>query len=136
MRRRGWVVLAAVLVAPVALPVLATLPLPSGTLGDVADRFEPGDGATFRSESSEPRRLWCLGDNACPSAHTSWDLDDRPSTSEVQTWLTDAGYDALVDGDCATGSCSAYGTADGWDVRLFVLTDHSSGPARLSLSLS
>jgi hypothetical protein len=129
------VLLATVLVAPFALPVLATLPLPSGTLGDVADRFDPGDGATFRSASSEPRRLWCLGGDACPSTSRSWDLGGPPSTREVQIWITGAGYDAVVDGDCSTGSCRAHGTADGWDVDVYVFAEHFSGSARLSLSL-
>lgn len=134
VQRRGWIVLVAVIVVVVAAPIVATAPLPSGTLVAVADRFTPDD-ATRVTEATEPRRLLCLGGEACPSVSRVWELGDRASSEDVQAWLDEAGYDAEVDGDCGSGSCRASGTADDWRVSVFVMTPDPEAPSRLSLSL-
>jgi hypothetical protein len=135
VRRRGWIALVAVIVVVVGAPIVATAPLPSGSLVAVAERFTPDDGATLVADASEPRRLLCLGGQACPSVSRVWELSDRASSEDVQAWLDDAGYDAEVDGDCGSGSCRVRGTADNWQVSVFVTTPDPDGPSRLSFSL-
>ncbi len=128
-----WLI-AGVLVV-IGLPVVATAPLPSGSLRDVADRFAPSGLASPVTDTYEPRRLLCLGDNPCPSVARSWVLDELVSTSEVQSWLSAADIEAEVDGECGSGSCSARGTADGWRVTLYVSTPHPDEASRMSLHL-
>ncbi|MET0433227.1 MAG: hypothetical protein ABW025_03590 [Cellulomonas sp.] len=133
MRRRGWVVLTTVLVLPLAAPFVATAPLPSGSIGVVAARFDPGGRAGPSSDSSEPRRLFCLGDDACPSVHRSWVVDGAVSSGDLEEWLSEAGYDAAVDGDCSR-RCRAEGTADGWAARVSV-SQVDDGSTRVRLWL-
>lgn len=135
MRRRGRIALVAAVLALLAAPVVGTAPLPSGSLAAVAARFTPGDGAVLVADATEPRRLWCLGDHECPSAVRAWELDDRVRNEDLRTWLAEAGYDAEVDGDCASGACRARGTADQWRVTVFVRNPDLQGPSRVSLSV-
>ncbi|WP_147795682.1 hypothetical protein [Cellulomonas sp. Y8] len=108
--------------------------MPSGSVGAVAARFDPGDRAGPSSDSSEPRRLLCLGDAACPSVHRWWVVDGAVSDGDLEEWLSRAGYDAAVDGDCARG-CRAEGTADGWAARVSVSrVDDGSTSVRLWLA--
>ena len=71
VRRGTWVAIAAVALV-VASPFVLTAPLPSGNLREVTDRLAPEGYETVSDVSIEPRRLVCLGDNACPSAHVLW----------------------------------------------------------------
>jgi|GEM_PF-4612913 len=135
MRRGTWGAIAAVALV-IAAPVILMAPLPSGSLRDVADRFAPEGYETVSDVSVEPRRILCLGDNACPSIHVLWTFASPVTTQELQAWLDDAGYEAVVEGDCASGRCSASGTVDGWRLAVFASTAWSSSNAmQLSLSL-
>jgi hypothetical protein len=62
-------------------------------------------------------------------------LAEPVSSADVQGWLDAAGYDAVVEGDCMSGRCSADGTADGWRLSLGVRTDYVDGPSRISIAL-
>ena len=135
MRRGAWVGLGVALLV-LASPFLLTAPLPTGNLVEVRDRFEPQGYETVTDGRVEPRRIFCLGDNACPSAHVLWTFATPFTTDELQQWLDDAGYQATVDGDCAIGRCSASGTAGGWRLAIYGSTAwSSSGEMQLSLSL-
>ena len=134
MKRGTWVAIAAVVLV-IASPFVLTAPLPSGSIGEVRDRFELQGYETVSEGRVEPRRLVCLGDNACPSVHVLWTFASPFTTKELQTWLDDAGYTGTVEGDCATESCRARGTADGWN--FLVLASRSFPDAgRVDLSLS
>jgi hypothetical protein len=132
MRRRWYVVMGAAVLVLGA--VALTIPLPSGSIRAVAEDFSP-QGSTLTAESFEPRRIVCLGDNACPSVSRVWQVPSTVTTEEVQGWADDAGYDAEVSGDCATGACTLTGTADGWKVDVVVLAWHPDDP-QVQVSLS
>src|SRR3954451_6506023 len=125
MRRRWYVVVGAAV--PVLCVALLTIPLPSGSIRAVADHFSP-HRSTMTAESFERRRVVCLGDDACPSVSRVWQVSGTVTTGEVQGWADDAGYDAEVSGDCATGACTLTGTADGWKVDVVVLALHPDDP--------
>jgi len=140
MVRTRWIVLGVlglVVVAPFAL----TAPLPAGHVVDIAERFRPV-GYTATDQSVEPRRLWCLGDNKCPSVYRSWDFDTVITNDQLTAWLAAAGYSTTVRGECAdvaAGSgitCSARGTADGQDILVFVSTRPRPLISNIGLSVS
>ncbi|HEX5332146.1 MAG TPA: hypothetical protein VFW79_05840 [Cellulomonas sp.] len=140
MVRTRWVVLGVlglVVVAPFAL----TAPLPAGHVVDVAERFRPV-GYTATDQMVEPRRLWCLGDNTCPSLQQHWKFDTEIATDQLVSWLAAAGYSASVRGRCdgATGglasTCSAHGTSEGQDVAVYVEGDTRARTWTLTLFVS
>lgn len=135
MRRLAWVVVAVAAVLVVA-PVVLTAPMPSGTIRDVAGRFAPEGYETVGADSFEPRRLICLGDNPCPSVSRLWEFERPFTTERLQGWLDAAGYQATVDGDCATQSREARGTADGWHIYVLAFTPYAAnGRIRLTLTV-
>jgi hypothetical protein len=140
MVRKRWVVLGVlglVVVAPFAL----TAPLPAGHVVDIAERFRPV-GYTATHQSVEPRRLWCLGDNKCPSVYMPWDFDKVITNDELTVWLGAAGYDTAVEGECADlrvrvgYRCSGEGTIDGQEVRVNVTVDPTARTSTIHLSVS
>lgn len=136
MRRRTWALVSAGVVALVALPIVATAPLPSGSIRGVAARFDPPGGTEIGGMSVEPRRLLCLGDNPCPSAARSWELPGPVTAERLTAWLDAAGYRAAVDCSPAAGSCQGRGTADGWRIDVWTFpSDSSTGAVRLTLSV-
>lgn len=133
MRVRRWAALGvAVLLAGV---IALVTPWPSGTLREVADRFSPIGATSDGSGTYEPRRLLCLGDNACPSVHRSWTAPSPVTNQQLQTSIEAAGYNASVEGDCGTGSCSARGTSQGWRVEIFAFRNPSDPTTQISLSV-
>lgn len=133
MRRGTWVLIAGAALV-LSSPFLLTAPLPSGGIGEARDRFEPQGYESVRDGHSEPRRLFCLGDNACPSVSRHWVFDAPFLTTELQTWLDDAGYSATVDGDCSTGHCDVFGSSAGWTV-LVLVAERSPTSDQVELSL-
>jgi hypothetical protein len=120
----------------IASPFLLTAPLPSGNIGEIRDRFEPQGYATVSDATAEPRRLVCLGDNACPSVSRHWVFDAPFTTAELQQWIDDAGYALAVDGDCSSGYCEVFGNSGGWTVHiLFGRGTASNEQLQLSLYL-
>lgn len=135
MRRGAWVAIVVVALV-IASPFVLTAPLPSGSIRDVADRFEPQGAGKVGSDSFEPRRLVCLGDNPCPSVARAWTSDTPITTEQLQQWLDGAGYQATVDGDCAMESCRALGTSDGWQIDVLVFTPYAAnGQVRVTLNV-
>ncbi|HEX5332147.1 MAG TPA: hypothetical protein VFW79_05845 [Cellulomonas sp.] len=130
-------VLGLVVVAPFAL----TAPLPAGHVMDVAERFKPV-GYTATRQNVEPRRLWCLGDNKCPSAYMAWDFDKVITNDQLTGWLRAAGYDTAIEGECADLRlgvgirCWADGSSDGQDIRLNVNVDPTARTSTINLSVS
>lgn len=133
MHLRWWIALVAALAIAAAIALVA--PWPSGTLRDVADRFTPEQGTENGPGTYEPSRLFCLGDNACPSVHRSWTLPARFPNEQLQSRIDAAGYDAKVEGNCSTGSCTARGTAQGWRVTITAFSNPSDSTAQVSLSV-
>lgn len=119
MSRGTWVAIGVVALV-IASPFLLTAPLPSGNLSAFRDRLEPQGYETVSDSRVEPRRLVCLGDNACPSASRHWIFDAPFTTEELQRWIDDAGYALTVDGDCSTGYCEVFGNSGGWTVHILV----------------
>ena len=136
MRRRTWVLVSAGVAPLVALPVVATAPLPPGSIRDVAARFDTPGGTEVGGMSIEPRRLLCLGDNPCPSAARSWELPGPVTAERLTAWLDAAGYRAAVDCNPVAQSCQVHGTADGWRIDVWAFpSDSSTGAARLTLGV-
>ncbi|CAL8975189.1 hypothetical protein CELL_01987 [Cellulomonas sp. T2.31MG-18] len=133
MRVRWWIALIAALsiVALIALVV----PWPSGTLRDVASRFSPAEGTENGPGTYEPSRLFCLGDNSCPSVHRSWTAPSPVTTEQLQTRIDAAGYDAKVEGNCSSGSCIARGSAQGWSVTIVAFRNAGEPATEVSLSV-
>lgn len=140
MVRMRWIVLGVlglVVVAPFAL----TAPLPAGHVVDVAGKFQPV-GFTATHQNAEPRRLWCLGDNKCPSVQQTWKFDTDITNDTLASWLAAAGFSASVRGKCngAAGAliatCSAHGTSEGQDFDVYVESDTTARTSRLTLFVS
>ncbi len=137
MRVRRWIALGVVLgvAVLVAGAILLLAPWPSGTLREVGDRFTPVGGSSDGPGTYEPRRLLCLGDNACPSVHRSWTVPSPLTNEQLQRSIDAAGYDATIRGDCSTGNCVARGTAQGWNVTIVALSNPGDRTAGVSLSV-
>lgn len=133
MRARWWIALVAALA--IATAIVLVVPWPSGTLRDVAGRFTPEQGTENGPGTYEPSRLFCLGDNACPSVHRSWSVPTPVANEQLQSRIDAAGYDAKVEGDCSTGSCTTHGTAQGWKVTIVAFRNPSDSTTRVSLSV-
>lgn len=117
---------ALILVALVVLGVVAlTIPLPPGNVVTVADRFQP-TGAFETRTTIEPRRLLCVGDNACPSVHRSFKFSEPVTATQLAAWLDDAGFTDPGAPKCDVGtpdapeSCHLRVQADGREVLIFV----------------
>lgn len=116
------------------------VPLPSGGVVEVADRFDPQASVEARS-SVEPYRLLCLGGNPCPSVSRSWKFDRVVSSAELSTWLDDAGFSGELRGDCddppgpTVPACSFRGEASGYTTQLFLRVDAEASSSSLTLSV-
>lgn len=97
---------------------------------DVAAGFAPPATWEVTQDHVVGRSLLCLGGDPCPSLQRAWRTPAPPTNDELQALVTDAGWDATVDGDCTRPPspetrgdeevCSAEGAAEGYDVILTV----------------
>ena len=116
------------------------VPLRSGGVVEVADRFDPQAPVEVRS-SVEPYRLVCLGGNPCPSVSRSWEFDRVVSSAELSTWLDDAGFTGELRGDCddppgpTVPACSFRGEASGYSTQLFLRVDAGASTSSLTLNV-
>src|SRR5687767_12298341 len=70
----------------------------------VADQLQVPASWVRVSESVEPPRVVCLGDNPCPSVSRQWQVSRDLSVAEMRSLAERAGWEVSFDGSCGPRS--------------------------------
>lgn len=104
----------------------------------VADQLKVDPNWKRVTDSAYPPRFICLGDNACPSLHRSWDAGKRLDKTEFEALIKKSGWNLVIEDGCEfsddkSSSCWANGRVDDFDV---ILRAHSSIGEKTEVALS
>lgn len=94
----------------------------------VADQLKVDPSWKIESETIEPPRIICLGDNACPSLHKIWNPGKYMTKVELEDVLRKSHWNLPVRGSCEPSPdtigmgtvCTARGQIDNYDVSMVV----------------